>query len=239
MSGVTDCQARRARYLLALLEQPGAREAAKAMGITDHRFVSRLEEDLRLHGSIAEAPRTGRPPKYTDFLLEQAQEYLLEGVDAAWSKDDIVSGMVAEGILPEGTSVRGFWEAFAAYMRQQGTPVLFGCQLLTFALSASHIRRRLSWGHKHKSVFTDRTMGSWWCVDELMIEEGGHPKRECAQTAWPAAYTCLGLPTATTRLGGRGHVPIELHLSGALQVCRAAGQFGQGMGKAGSCMWQA
>ena len=181
MSGVSACQGRRAQLLLAVLRQPAAQEAANSLGITDHRFISRLEEDLRLHASIAEAPRSGRPAKYTDHVLEQACLYMMEGVEACWTKEDIVDGMVQADILPAGTSVRGFWERFSDYMRQRGTPVVYGCQLMTFALSLKHIQGRLSFCHRHKRTFTVLTMPTWWFVDELIVEQGGHPKCE-----WPA-----------------------------------------------------
>lgn len=189
MSGVTDCQAKRAQLLLAVLQQPAAQEVANSLGITDHRFISRLEKDLRQHASIAEAPRTGRPAKYTDHVLEQAQAYMMDGVEACWTKEDIVEGMVAAGILAADTSVRGFWERFSAYMRQQGTPVVYGCQLMTFALSLKHIQGRLGFCQRHKGTFTERTMPTWWCVDELIVEQGGHPKCE-----WPAGSLQLQAP---------------------------------------------
>lgn len=178
MNGVSACQARRAQFLLAVLQHPAVQELSNLMDIKDRRFINRLEEDLRLHGSIAEAPRSGRPPKYTDHVLEQARLYMLEGVDACWTKEDIVDGMVKADILAVGTSVRGFWERFSEYMRQQGTPVVFGCQLMTFALSQQHTQRRMSWCHRHKGIFTERTMPTWWCVDEVIVEQGCHPKCE-------------------------------------------------------------
>lgn len=162
--------------MLLLLEHDVVQEAAESMGITDHRFITRLQEDLRQHASIAEAPRSGRPVLYTDILLQQAQELMLEGVDAAWSKADIVAAMIEEGILAEGTKVESFWERFAQYMRQQGTPVVYGCQLLTFAMSLDHIRLRLKWCHRHKTVLTSERIGGYWFMDEVAIEESGLPK---------------------------------------------------------------
>lgn len=101
---------------------------------------------------------------------------MLQGVDAAWSKADIVAGMIEAGILAEDTSVDGFWERFSAYMRQQGTPVVYGCQLLTFAMSQDHISKRLKWCHRHKTVLTEKKVEDWWFLDEVAIEESGLPK---------------------------------------------------------------
>ncbi len=176
MSNITDCQARRAEFLICALDLPSVQELAVELGITDRRFLDRLAQDLRLHASIAEAPRSGRPVKYTDFVLQQAQSYMLDGVEAYWSKEDIVLGMIAIGILEEGTSVESFWERFTAYMRQQGTPVVYGCQRLTFALSLDHIKKRLRWCYAHSTQLTEEKIKSWWIVDEIVVEEGGHPK---------------------------------------------------------------
>lgn len=175
---VSICQKRRALFLVQVLQRYDVQDVAKGMGITDTRFVTRLVQDLRQHASIAEAPRSGRPVLYTNIMLEHAQAFMLEGVDAAWSKEDIVAGMIEVGILPEDTSVDGFWERFAGYMRQQGTPVVYGCQLLTFAMSRDHISGRHRWCHHVKHKLTEERIGRYWFVDEVAIEESGLPKGE-------------------------------------------------------------
>lgn len=173
---VSECVKRRVSFLLCLLQQYNVRAVAESLGIKDSRFITRLMEDLRLHASIAEAPRKGRPVLYTDVLLQQAQEYMLEGVDAAWSKADIVAGMIEAGILAEDTSVDSFWERFTDYMRQHGTPIVYGCQLMTFAMSLEHISKRLAWCHRHKDLLTEQRIGDYWFMDEVAIEESGLPK---------------------------------------------------------------
>lgn len=176
MSLITACQSRRAAFLVQVLDLPVVREVAAGMGITNPRFISRLQDDLKLYASIGEAPRDGRPPKYTEYVLQLARDYMLEGVDAVWTKDDIVHDMMDVGILPEGCSVEGFWERFSAYMREQGTPVVYGCQRLTFALSHAPITKRLAWAHNHKPTLSEARVGDWWFVDEITILEDPHPK---------------------------------------------------------------
>lgn len=186
--------------MIHVLELPEVGKVAASLGITDRRFISRMKADLIQYASIAEAPRSGRPPKYTAYLLGRAQDYMLHGVDAAWTKEDVVQGMINAGILDDDASVEGFWERFTQYMRDEGTPLVYGSQRLTFALSQAHIQSRLWWCQNHKSTLTDEKVGNWWFVDEIVIEEGPHPKGKHAFGDSLASDMCCALATVTSRL---------------------------------------
>lgn len=72
------------------------------------------------------------------------------------------------GMLDDDASVGAFWERFTQYMQGEGTPLVYGSQRLTFALSQAHIHSRLLWCHNHQHVLTDEKVGKWWFVDELV-----------------------------------------------------------------------
>lgn len=178
MSSIPERQQQRAEFLVALLNTKEAKRVQKQQGITDHNFLKRLSSNLKQYSSIADAPRSGRSRKYTDELLGQARDQLLEGEYYVWSKQAFVDSLIADGILAAGTSIDGFWEAFVPYMQQQGLRLVYGIQRLTFAMSSQHAILRLSWCRQQQSVITTRTVRDCWFTDEITLEHGPHPAGE-------------------------------------------------------------
>lgn len=76
---VSNCQKRRAIFLLQVLDHYDVQGVAESMGITDRRFVTRLQQDLRLYASIAEAPRSGRPVLYTTSCCSRPRSTCCRG----------------------------------------------------------------------------------------------------------------------------------------------------------------
>lgn len=179
MGTATPSERKRADFLLLLLEGKTVRDAKKQLNITSTTYVSKLATKLRETASLVDGQRSGRPRKYTDQLLETAKDYVIEIEDAVYSSKDLVSAMIDEGILPKDTTWAGFWPVFIPYMASRGVPLVWGLQRLTFALSGMHAKTRLKWCQDNKDVITDATVGSYWFVDEISIEQGGHPKGEC------------------------------------------------------------
>ena len=95
----------------------------KQLGIKDHGFIKRLSTNLAEHSSIADAPRSGRGRKYTDELLGQARDQLLEGESYLWSKQAFVDSLIADGILAAGTSNQSHRESMRVIKDQDGPRV--------------------------------------------------------------------------------------------------------------------
>lgn len=191
MSNIPPSQRRRADFLLAVLKLPGVPGVAKKCGIKDHSFIRRLEHNLSEHASLADAPREGRPPKYTTELLGEAWGYMKE-LDGAWSSSDFVSYLIDMGTLQEGNSVAGFWEAFQAYVHRQGWRLVYGTQRLTFALSTAHAKGRLQWCHDHEREMTSHMVRQYWFVDEILLEYPPAPKCEWERGGALRAPRCCG-----------------------------------------------
>ena len=196
MASIPSRQQQRAEFLIVLLDTPEAKRVQKQLGIKDHSFLKRLKSNLAEYASIADALRSGRGKKYTAELLGQARDQLLEGESYVWSKASFVDSLIAEGILAEGTSIDGFWEAFVAFMQQQGLRLVYGTQRLTFAMSSQHASTRLSWCKQQQNIITSRTVKDYWFTDEITLEYGPHPSGESVlSSAWWQHYA--GLPTAS------------------------------------------
>jgi hypothetical protein len=178
MSSIPSRQRQRAEFLVVLLKSEEAKRVQKQLGIKDHGFLKRLSNNLTEYSSIADAPRTGRDRKYTDELLGQARDQLLEGESYLWSKQAFVDSLIGDGILAAGTSIHGFWEAFAPYMQQRGLRLVYGIQRLTFAMSSQHASLRLSWCRQQEEVITTRNVKEFWFTDEISLEHGPHPAGE-------------------------------------------------------------
>ena len=178
MANIPSRQRQRANFLIALVNTEEAKRVQKELGIRNHGFLQRLCDNLAQYASIADAPRTGQERKYTDDLLKQARDHMLEAEYYVWSKQVFVDSLIADGILAAGTSVDGFWEAFVPYMQQQGLTLVHGAQRLTFAMSSQHASLRLSWCRQQQSVITTRTVREYWFTDEITLEHGPHPGGE-------------------------------------------------------------
>lgn len=179
MANIPERQQRRAEFLIELLHTEEAKNLLKRKGITDHSFIKRLCSNLREYGSIVDAPRSGRDPKYTDELLAAAMEFMLESLDCVWSKQCFVDSLIAEGVLEDGVSIEGFWRPFAAYMQQHGMRMVYGTQRLTFAMSGRHADGRLTWCRDNEGVLTHETVREYWFTDEIQLEHGPPPNSEC------------------------------------------------------------
>lgn len=178
MGKITASQRKRADFLTLLLEVKTVLEAKKQLKISSTTFVRKLATKLKATANLADAPRAGRPHKYTPAMMEQAKDYVLELEDAVYSSKDLVQALVDEGILPTDSTWAGFWPVFIPYMASQGVPLVWGLQRLTFALASKHAKARLKWCESNQGIITDSTVGHYWFGDEISIEWGMHPKGE-------------------------------------------------------------
>lgn len=195
MTDIPQRQRDRADFLIQLLGTKAAKDTAKQLGYTDHAFLKQLQSNLSKYASIADAPRQGRARKYTDELLGQARDHMMGEEHYVWSMQEFVSSLIEEGIVESGTSVAAFWEAFAAYMQQQGLRLVYGTQRLTFAMGSQHASGRLSWCMEQQHTFTALSVREFWFTDEITLEYGGHPAGEaCPPRRVRAAMPALPLP---------------------------------------------
>lgn len=184
MASIPSRQRQRADFLIVLLSTAEARRVQKQQGIKSHSFLKRLSSNLQLYASIADGPRSGRDRKYTDEMLGQAKDQLMEGESYVWSKQGFVGELQKDGILPADSSVDGFWEAFVPYMQHEGLRLVYGSQRLTFAMASHHASSRLSWCRQMQSVITPTTVKEYWFTDEITLLHGPHP----------GGKYCLALP---------------------------------------------
>ena len=176
MRETTQSQKRRADYIVKRLEGQTEKQAKKALGIKGKKFSQRLQTGLKRSASLKDAPRPGRPIKYTLNILGQALDWFNHHQWELLSKEELVSKLQKEGILPNDAKVEGFYPAFKDYLVTLGFKLKYATRSLTFALTNAHEAGRLKWCIKHQSIITDATVGSYWFSDEVIIEEGGHPK---------------------------------------------------------------
>jgi hypothetical protein len=119
-----------------------------------------------------EAPRSGRPLLYTADVLNAAQDWFDQHAWQQLNKSEFVTELKELGILSKSASVSGFYFAF----KNQGLHLKWAQRSLTFALTPKHEILREDWCIRHQGTFTAETLGSFWFCDEVVIEEGGHPK---------------------------------------------------------------
>lgn len=176
MSKQTQNQLLRRDYLLLRLDgQPGAK-AKRALGITGRQFEEHLRASLERDASLADAPRSGRPPTYTPTILADCLDWFNHHGFQQLTKEELVSELKQLGILPEDATVRGFHSAFQRYLLELGFDLKWGQRSLAFALSSQHVAGRYQWCLKYQDILTSENLGDYWFCDEIVIEESGHPK---------------------------------------------------------------
>lgn len=186
---LTHSQVRRRDFLLGLLEgQPGV-DAKKALGITGRKFETRLKASLQRDCSLADAPRSGRPPIYTPDILDDAQDWFFRNDWRLLKKSDLVTELQELDILSDDATVRGFYAAFEAHLSCQGYNLKWGARSLSFALSHEHEIQRYEWCQLHQCTFASENLWDYWFEDEIIVEEGGHPKGMWAVQGMTAAYS--------------------------------------------------
>lgn len=176
MKEITQSQKRRADYVVKRLDGQTDKQAKKALGIKGKKFSQRLQTGLRRGASLKDAPRPGRPITYTVDILEQALDWFNHHQWELLSKEELVSKLQKADILTNDAKVEGFYPAFKSYLVTMGFKLKYATRTLTFALTNAHEDGRLEWCIKHQRIITDATVGSYWFLDEVIIEEGGHPK---------------------------------------------------------------
>lgn len=176
MGKITLSQVARRDYLLQRLDNKTDKGAKKELGIKGTRFSARLKAALERDCSIADAPRSGRPPIYTFDILDAALDWFIRFSWQELTKAEFVNELLGIGILPEGAAIDGFYPAFKAHLLGYGFHLKWGQQSFTFALSQDQKLWRAQWCQQHQGTFTTTTLGDYWFCDEIVIEEGGHPK---------------------------------------------------------------
>lgn len=169
---------RKALLLADLLASVPLKSFLKKHGIKDKRYGKRLEQQLRTTYSLAPAPRSGRPPKYTEEQLDAATEALASPANPIHTTAALVQQLQSGGQLPEGTPKRGFMAAVKRHLAQQGLRLGFGSRSKQQALSAADAKARLAWCRSMQHEITHATVGTWRFVDEKLLTSGAKPRCE-------------------------------------------------------------
>lgn len=172
----TKSQTRRSQYLLLALKDCDDAAIRQELGIADRGFKARLVKLLQQHASILDAPRSGRPIKYTEELHESARQVLLDLEDTVVTGREFVWTLEDRGILKPKTNPKSYMRAFKRHLATKGMQLSYGRRRLLFALSNTHIKSRLKWCREKSSIFTKETVKQYWFGDEISISTGMAPK---------------------------------------------------------------
>ena len=181
MAPPTQSQQRRSQFLsccVRALPITTIQAIQKELKIIDRGYHKRVLVHLAKYHELADAPRSGRPNKYTPDQLAQAVDWLHSLDRPCHSGRELVECLVEEGILPEGTPSGGFMPAFKAYVAEQGQQLKYGQRSMAFPLNHKQIKERLEWALKVQNVLTSASLQKWVFEDEISIDQGGHPKGE-------------------------------------------------------------
>lgn len=175
---------KRAVYLLVLMQTESRAKARHASGL-DPSSEKRLLEKLSTHGDFRDAPRSGRPAKYTEAKMQQAADYLTAHDRDLFNGQRLMDRMQAEQIM-HGPVTRGlFLQHLKDHLKQQGHPLQVNSTKTVFYLSDKDHKTRLTFAQSLEANSSARPWDMAIFVDETTKERTPHPKSEA--TCSPAS----------------------------------------------------
>jgi hypothetical protein len=131
---------------------------------------------LEEHGTILDAPRSGRPRLYTKALLGKAVEILVENKAELLTGHMLLELMVSMGLVRESVDVGTFMKKFRRFVTSIGLKLVVNNTNTIFLLTAQDIILRLKFAQHLKAELVHKPLEMVIFVDETTLEEAPHPK---------------------------------------------------------------
>ena len=170
-------------WLQAFLKTKDEKHAAAVSGAgpTAKEVILRR---LAANGSLEPRRATGRPPTYSDKVMERAVELLAEDPSAQLTLKDLLAKLVAEGSAPAGSEYTGNFSArFRQYCTAHHLHVNTTSRSTKFMLATKDHKPRVEFCRAQLPLLKGAALANIWFSDETTIEESPHPKGTCSVTA--------------------------------------------------------
>lgn len=174
---ISTSQKKRATFLWVLLETGNVKQAAATSGLGEHA-KRRIQTMLKERGSIECAPHPGHPLIYTDEVMEEAVQMLVDWENGFPTGQQLIKKMVSQGLVPLDSDVDRFLSHLHAYARHLGHMLVVNSTKSTFFLRIDDVVDRVKYAHAMKEVLqTQDALDMLIFVDETTEEESPHPQK--------------------------------------------------------------
>lgn len=189
----TSNEQRRATFAEVMLRTGNKRIASLVSGWRDKRALSKLLQRLEETHTLTDRPRSGRPKKYTDEVLQVAQELLAEDSNELWTTASLLQSLAELHLVQLPADAATFREALKHYVTKQHHQLVTHSTGTIFLITTARAKQRVQWCKNMLDLIKHTPLHKWWIEDETQLAERPHHKGRVAAirllptalSAWP------------------------------------------------------
>jgi len=134
------------------------------------------EKKVKNMQSLRHLPIPGRPPRYTDQLLDWATDELVADVTTLHTPSSFTNRLIAIGVLQAPVKVQAFISAWRSRLAEKGYKLVTGSTGTKFFIASSDLPLRVQYANDMLRLLKETNLMDWIFVDETTLEECPHPK---------------------------------------------------------------
>lgn len=169
---------RRAEHVVALLHgcTPEIRKQARRDTHTKPRQQASILRLFEEQGSISDRPRSGRPPLYSDEVMEKAYMFLIQYDEGFLTGASLHQKLIDRGDLWPTADVETFLQKLKAYVKSKGHSLVINSTKTTFFLAIGDVVQRVQFASHMQQQLEAVSLDMMIYTDETTEEESPHPK---------------------------------------------------------------
>jgi hypothetical protein len=158
-----------------LLKTGSVHKASTASGLKDTRNLRNIAERLLADPhTLDDRPRSGRPRKYTDDILQAAYELLANEQDALWTTAALMQRLCDDGQLSSAGDPATFRNHLHEYARRQGHMLVTNSTGTIFLITKANAKQREAWCRSMLQLSKTVPLDKLWIEDETELSERPH-----------------------------------------------------------------
>lgn len=177
----TKSELARARYILAYMQTSDKAYACRMSGLSENAH-HRIIESIYKNGNLEDSQRSGRPPVYSDTMLEKAYNRVANDDTSKLTGKSLALELKEQGILHPSADVRRFLCHLKQYIKKKGHKLISNYRRTTFHLSMSDKVIRLTHARYMLQILDKGLLSNLIFSDEVTLEESPHPKGKAIVT---------------------------------------------------------
>lgn len=170
-----ETERRRAVYVLVFMQTKSATAAQKASGLGKSEHA-RIVEMLRARGSLADAPRSGRPVEFTEEVMDKAYNMLAENSEGSLSGQALLEKLKNQRVVNSFADVDGFMHHLREHVESKGHKLIVNSTKTIFFITLKDVVERVKFASSLLAELQHLPLDMLIFSDETTLEESPHPK---------------------------------------------------------------
>lgn len=178
--------------------------AQRASGLKDPHACDKIGKLLLETHSLADRPRSGRPPKYDDNCNAAAYQQLITSPTPYHTDSAFAADLQRQGKAPPHSKGRCLKRCLRKHLASKGKKLAYGQRSRPHSLVLLQEQKRRLWCTGSKARFdTEAKLQRCTFEDETTVEEDPHPKGKSQESACQHAGShALSEKVLATACGG-------------------------------------